>query len=269
MYYVPRITKIRAKSWGIILINEIGIMISEECNIKRSVNMYMTLKKHFSTFLKGWGYSLIIALLIGTSVKSSLADWNDVPTGSMEPTILIGDRIFVNKLAYDLKIPYTTTHLAKWADPKCGDIVVFFSPKDGTRLVKRVVALPEDTIAMHQNKLFTNGKFAEYAPLNQDVINQFEIAQQNSKVFLNEKITGKKHAVMLSPSRSSLNTFSPMIVPEGQYFMMGDNRDNSFDSRYFGFVDRSLIVGRATMVAASRYESFLSPRWSRFFKELI
>lgn len=227
------------------------------------------LKAKISVFIKGWGYSILVALLIATSVKSSLADWNDVPTGSMEPTILIGDRVFVNKLAYDLKIPYTTVHLAKWSDPKRGDIVVFYSPKDGTRLIKRVVGLPGDTLAMQQNKLFVNGQFAEYDPLHQETINQFEIDRQERHVFLNETLKEKKYAVMLSPSRPSLSTFAPVIIPEGQYFMMGDNRDNSADSRYFGFVDRNLIVGRATMVAISRDKSFLHPRWARFFKDLI
>ena len=88
-------------------------------------------KKRLLLFYRGWGFSLIIAILIATSFKSAIADWNDIPSGSMKPTILIGDRIFVNKLAYDLKLPYTTWHLAQWADPECGDIVVFSSPNDG------------------------------------------------------------------------------------------------------------------------------------------
>src|SRR5215831_15298421 len=88
---------------------------------------------------------LIVALII-FSIRSSLADWNDVPTGSMKPTILEGDRIFVNKLAYDLKVPFTTWHVAEWSNPKRGEIVVFDSPKDGQRLVKRVIGVPGDTV---------------------------------------------------------------------------------------------------------------------------
>ena len=80
-------------------------------------------------------------------------------------------------------------------------------------------------------------------------------------------LPGKQHAIMFSRSRPSLNTFEQVTIPEGRYFMMGDNRDNSADSRFFGFVDRKLIVGRATMVVISREGSFLHPRWSRFFKE--
>jgi len=83
-------------------------------------------------------------VLLLCTFRSSIADWNDVPTGSMNPTILEGDRIFVNKLAYDLKLPFTTWHVAAWGDPGRGDVVVFYAP-DGTRMVKRVVGLPGDT----------------------------------------------------------------------------------------------------------------------------
>ena len=88
-----------------------------------------------------------LMLLVISSLRSALADWNDVPTGSMKPTIQEGDRVVVNKLAYDLKVPFTTTEIAKWGDPKRGDIVVLFSPLDGIRLVKRVVAVPGDPLS--------------------------------------------------------------------------------------------------------------------------
>jgi signal peptidase I len=91
---------------------------------------------------------------------SAIADWNDVPTGSMNPTILAGDRIFVNKLAYDLRISFTTWRLAHWDNPRRGEIVVFFSPVDGTRLVKRVIGVPGDVIAMNGNRLYINASLA-------------------------------------------------------------------------------------------------------------
>src|SRR5689334_19643498 len=100
---------------------------------------------------------LLIMAVILFSIRSSLADWNDVPTGSMKPTILEGDRIFVNKLAYDLKVPFTTWHLAEWGNPSRGDIAVFFSPYDGTRLVKRVVGLPGDVVELQNEELIING----------------------------------------------------------------------------------------------------------------
>src|SRR6516164_1968236 len=107
---------------------------------------------------------LLIALIV-CSIRSSLADWNDVPTGSMKPTIIEGDRVFVNKLAYDLKVPFTTWHMAQWSNPRRGDIVVFFSPYDGKRLVKRVVGLPGDRIELIKDQLFVNGRPAKYEPL--------------------------------------------------------------------------------------------------------
>src|SRR6201996_5551554 len=105
---------------------------------------------------------LLILALIVFSIRSSLADWNDVPTGSMLPTILEGDRIFVNKLAYDLKIPFTTTRLWTWDKPARGDVIVFSTPADGQRLVKRVIAAPGDRIELRNDRLYLNGSPAIY-----------------------------------------------------------------------------------------------------------
>ena len=91
------------------------------------------------------------------SLRSTIANWNDVPTGSMRPTILEGERIFVNKVAYDLKIPFTSVRLFEWGNPQRGDIVVLYSPADGKRLVKRVVGLPGDRLALVQGRLLING----------------------------------------------------------------------------------------------------------------
>ena len=221
-------------------------------------------KKKLNTIWKGWGYSIVVALILATSFKSAIADWNIVPTGSMKPTIVEGDRIFVNKLAYDLKIPYTRWHIAEWSDPQRGEIVVFYSPADNKRLVKRVVGLPGDTIAMLNNKLFINGKSLKYEPI---------IAQSNDKIsdhnYFMENLTGRKHSVMISPYHPSLRSFGPVTVPEDSYFMMGDNRDNSADSRYFGFVERNRIVGQATAIVASfDINNKYMPRWERFFTNL-
>ena len=224
--------------------------------------------KRITIFYRSWCFSFIIAMLIATSFKSAIADWNDIPTGSMIPTILIGDRVLVNKLAYDLKIPYTTFHLAQWANPKRGDIVVFYSPEDGKRLIKRVIGIPGDTVAMDQNRLYINGQFVKYEHLNQEVVDQLDPEQQRSHVFFKENLPGKQHAIMLSQTKPSLNTFAPIKIPNGQYFMLGDNRDNSGDSRFFGFVERKRIVGRSTKVGISRKGSFLHPRWNRFLKDL-
>src|SRR3982751_4976840 len=112
---------------------------------------------------------LVLALAL-FSIRSSLADWNDVPTGSMKPTILEGDRVFVNKLAYDLKVPFTTWHIAEWSKPKRGDIVVFYSPYDGQRLVKRVIGLPGDTLELRNEMLILNGRAVQYGPIADELL---------------------------------------------------------------------------------------------------
>ncbi len=203
------------------------------------------------------------------SIRSSLADWSDVPTGSMKPTILEGDRVYVNKLAYDLTVPFTTRHLAEWSNPHHGDIVVFFSPRDGTRLVKRVVGLPGDTVELRNNVLVLNGQPVEYQPIAEALVSDLAPADRASQVYAEEKLAGRRHAVAAIPSVPALRNFGPYRVPEGCYFMLGDNRDNSFDSRYFGPVPRKQIVGRATAVALSfDRQHYWLPRWQRFFTAL-
>jgi signal peptidase I len=228
-----------------------------------------TWKQKLVHFWKNWGWIFVVTILVTTSFRSAIADWNDVPTGSMIPTILEGDRIFVNKLAYDLKVPYTTWHLAKWDDPKRGEIVVFFSPKDGKRLVKRVIGLPGDQVAMVKERLFINGQAVEYEQLSQEAIRQFAFEQQGQYVFFNEYLADRIHPVMIIPAIPALRTFGPVVVPDGHYFLMGDNRDNSADSRYFGFVERRRIVGQATNVVLSlNYKRYYLPRWNRFWHPL-
>ena len=220
-------------------------------------------------FWREWAKPALVVLLVSSALRSALADWNDVPTGSMKPTIMEGDRVFVNKLAYDLKVPFTTWHLAEWAEPKRGDIVVFFSPADGQRLVKRVAGLPGDTIVLRNNRLYLNGEPAGYEPLDQTVLEAIPEGQRSDHLFANENLSGKKHAIMITPLKPARRSVEAVTVPAGQYFMLGDNRDNSFDSRYFGFVDRQRIVGRATAVVLSvnpDHHNF--PRWNRFFTNL-
>jgi len=212
---------------------------------------------------------LLVLLLIGFSIRSSLADWNDVPTGSMKPTILEGERIFVNKLAYDLKVPFTTWHLAEWGNPQRGDIVVFYSPHDGKRLVKRVIGLPGDTVELRNDQLLLNGEPMNYAPLDPAVSEALPTPERVRGVFAAEQLPLRTHAVMAMPELPAKRTFGPVRVPEGHYFMMGDNRDNSFDSRFWGAVPRRQILGRATAIALSfNRPDRWQPRWSRWFTAL-
>jgi signal peptidase I len=125
-----------------------------------------TLKRWWTEWLR----SVLLIVLIITSFRSAVADWNDVPTGSMKPTIFEGDRIVVNKLAYDLKIPFTTRRIVTWAEPARGDIVVLYSPVDGKRLVKRVVGIPGDTVSMIEDRLIVNDETVSYAPPQPDLV---------------------------------------------------------------------------------------------------
>lgn len=212
---------------------------------------------------------LLILALILFSVRSSLADWNDVPSGSMRPTILEGDRIIVNKLAYDLKVPLTTWHIAEWSNPQRGDIVVFFSPHDGKRLVKRVIGVPGDTIELRNNQLVLNGTPVEYQPIAEELLRDIPAAEREGRVFARENLPGQTHAVGGYPAAPAPRTFAPVVVPPGEYFMLGDNRDDSFDSRFYGPVKREKIVGRATAVVLSFDKShYWLPRWGRFVESL-
>ena len=217
---------------------------------------------------RDWLRSIVFIVLAVTAFRSAVADWNDVPTGSMKPTILEGDRIVVNKLAYDLKIPYTRWQIAHWGDPARGDIVVLSSPADGKRLVKRVIGLPGDTIAMTQNRLVVNSEPVTYSPIDPKFVIAFD-PQGNNRVLAAENLDGNSHAMMITPGARTLRSFEPIAVPEGQYFLMGDNRDESFDSRHFGLVERTQIYGQALAVAGSvNPDNHFWPRWKRFFTGL-
>lgn len=212
---------------------------------------------------KFWKENLRPLLVMGIvmfSFRSAFADWNDVPTGSMKPTIVEGDRVVVNKLAYDLKIPFTLTRLAQWDDPKRGEIIVFFSPYDGTRLVKRVIGVPGDQVEMRDEQLFINGQAAQLG----------EATTNGGVTVREENLAGVTHRIrLLDQKNGALTNFAPVVVPPGQYLALGDNRDESFDSRYWGFVPRRSIVGRASAVAFSlNREHYYLPRLDRFFESL-
>jgi len=226
-------------------------------------------KQTWQRFVRQDAKPLLIMLLAMFTFRSAIADWNDVPTGSMRPTILEGDRVFVNKLAYDLKVPFTTWHIAQWNNPARGEIVVFFSPADGKRLVKRVVGLPGDRIELIDERLIVNGQPLEYQPLPQKTIDEIPAGERPEHRFATESLSTHSHPVMATPAMAAKRTIEPLVVPAGQYFMMGDNRDNSYDSRYYGCVERSRIVGRASAVVISldRADYYL-PRWHRFFTGL-
>ncbi len=227
------------------------------------------MKKYLHRLWKEWRIPLFFIVFVVIPVKSSLADWNWVPTGSMNPTILEGDLIYVDKIAYDLRIPLTMHRLAKWSDPKRGDIVICFSPDDGVRLVKRVIGLPGDTIEMKNNTLSLNGESVGYTKIGWNDTKLLSGKRKVKCVLAIEDLDGVAHSVMSIPSIQAMRNFGPVTVPQSSYFVMGDNRDSSRDSRYFGFVDRESIIGQAKGVIGSfditdKYQ----PRFKRFFESL-
>ncbi|MFT7138593.1 MAG: signal peptidase I [Candidatus Azotimanducaceae bacterium] len=214
--------------------------------------------------------TLIIFLIVMVLFRSAIADWNQVPTGSMKPTILEGDRVVVNKLAYDLKVPFTTWHLAQWDNPSRGEIVTFYSPADEKLLIKRVIGVPGDVVKMRNNQLYINDESAIYSRLDDDIVNQLDYAQRRKHSFFNEQYGNFEHPVMMVPSPpNDYNSFGPIEIPEDQYLMLGDNRDNSRDSRRIGLITRDRITGRAFTVAFSvDYDAYYLPRTDRFFRSL-
>ncbi len=222
--------------------------------------------KTFWTEFRVLTYFLLVMMLF----RSAIADWNQVPTPSMKPTILEGDRVVVNKLAYDLKVPFTSWEVGRWSDPTHGEIVTFFSPEDDRLLIKRVIGLPGDIIAMRNNQLFVNDTPARYADLDPDIVRQLDLYQQHHHSFFLEQIGKASYPVMMKAAEpNNQNSFGPIEIPDDFYLMLGDNRDSSLDSRAIGLISRDRITGRAHTVAFSvDYESYYMPRPDRFLHPL-
>ena len=214
-----------------------------------------------STLIKLWksNKTFVLFMVLMFVFRSSLADWNAVPTGSMKPTIIEGDRILVNKLAYDVHLPFTDISVFTVSNPVRGDIVIFDSAVSKIRLVKRVVGEPGDKIELKANVLYINGERLSYenVEFGKGLIDQ------------KEDLVGVEHLIRVNRFGSAYSSFAPIVVPQGYYFVLGDNRDNSADSRAIGLIPRSEIVGRTNSVVMSlNYDNYYLPRADRFFKAL-
>lgn len=204
-------------------------------------------------------------LLISVFVVDNLL----VPTGSMNPTIVEGDFIATNKLAYGFRVPFTHKWLYKGKTPLRGDIVVFSSPENGKTLVKRVIGVPGDRVEMHGERLFINGQRLRYEA--RPVAQEDDLLQATRRlhpVFYREALPGGKlHDMQVIPQQIAYRNFGPVSVPPDQYLVLGDNRDNSVDSRFIGFVPRDNLIGKTFAVAVSvNPDKLWSPRWHRFVK---
>jgi signal peptidase I len=174
---------------------------------------------------------LVVLGLTIMSARSSLADHYYVPSGSMLPTVEVGDRIFVDKLAFGLRVPFTPFYLAEFSGPDRGDVVILESPADGTVLLKRVVAVPGDDVEVQGGRL---------------LINSHAIPVEATNGGLIEHLGSKAHLIRLGLGGG--RDFGPERVPDGEFLVMGDNRGDSFDGRYFGWVKRGAILGKAEAV---------------------
>ena len=189
--------------------------------------------------------SLSLAAFIGVLLvaRASVADHYVVPTGSMRPTVNKGDRVLVNKLAYGVRLPCSNLYLWEFGGPRRGEVVVLDSPADDGVLLKRVVALPGDRVAVRSGRLVINGK---------------EIPIEYDEDGLTERLGGVLHPVRFDPDGGP--DYGPVKLPRRRYLVVGDNRGDSLDGRMFGLVRRSAILGRAVAI----YYSKGSLTWKRF-----
>ena len=180
--------------------------------------------------------SFFPVLAIVLVLRSFLVEPFQIPSGSMLPTLEVGDFILVNKYAYGLRLPVLGTKVLDVGDPQRGDVMVFRFPKDGkTNFIKRVVGLPGDRIRYSNKQLYINDQLVE---------TEFEARIPPLERY-QEQLGDVKHDIYLTLGRSGASGEGEWVVPEGHYFMMGDNRDNSNDSRYWGMVPDRLVVGKA------------------------
>jgi len=198
-------------------------------------------------YAEAFGVALLIALVVRTLLLQAFK----IPSSSMENTLLVGDHIFVNKFVYGYHVPYTKGRILRFSTPKRGDIIVFVFPEDPKKdFIKRVIAVPGDTVEIRQKAVLVNGK-----PLDEPYV----------------RFADGKNTDGFPRARDNL---PPVRVPEGKLFMMGDNRDRSYDSRFWGFVDMDAVIGKALFIYFSidwnqgirwtevwRYPEFV--RWDR------
>lgn len=192
--------------------------------------------------LGDWAKSILVAFAIFLVVRTSVIEAFKIPTSSMEGTLLVGDFLLVNKAVYGARLPGADVTVGAFAEPERGDVVVFHPPHEPERnYVKRVVGLPLDTLHMVDKQLYLNGTpvyepYARHEDVRGDAVHPDMGWQSNHLI-----ASGRRR----QPTRDN---WGPLIVPPGRYFVLGDNRDNSEDSRYWGFVKRDQIRGRPWLV---------------------
>ncbi|MES2584580.1 MAG: signal peptidase I [Pseudomonadota bacterium] len=200
---------------------------------------YLKQNRGFIAFLLCFGF-----------FRLAIADWNPIPSGSMRPNILEGDVVLVNRVAYDFKLPLSDVALFRIGNPERGDVITFTSPTDGIRLIKRLVALPGDVVEMRNEVLTINGAVAEYSAPDATT-EPLDNGSTTPALQIRERVAGNERTVQLLPYVGAKRNFGPLVVPKDSYFFLGDNRDNSGDSRYIGVVPRHLLIGKAHHIVVS------------------
>ena len=208
-------------------------------------------KSAFREYAEAAAIGVLLALFIRTFVVQAFK----IPSGSMKPTLLIGDHLLVNKFIYGIKIPFVDRYLVHFKRPMRGDIVVFKYPED-ERLdfIKRVIGIEGDKIQIRGDVLYINGKKIETRYVGEYRDRGYFYADEYE-----EDLDGVRHYILDEPEKEDLSDFGPVTVPPYSIFVMGDNRDNSKDSRYWGYVSLNKIKGKALII----YWSW--PHWNRIF----
>lgn len=220
--------------------------------------------------------AIIIAAII--TFRSSILNWYVIPSGSLLPTLKIGDHVVVNKLSYGIMLPFMETRIFSWAQPQRGDIVVFQGPDSENQLtlIKRVVGLPGDRVSFTNGILTINGVLAGQKLLNDRTpLDNMGGAETGDiyNLYSEEGFSKYPHYILKRKVNSSTDDETKTwIVPDKKLFLIGDNRDNSADGRYWGFMDQDRIYGRAFLISYSTYDksgSFLPGfRHDRWFQEI-
>jgi signal peptidase I len=211
--------------------------------------------------------SFFPVLLVVFLLRSFLYEPFRIPSGSLEPTLLTGDFILVNKYDYGVRLPVVHKKIMGKGAPKRGDIMVFRWPANpSVDFIKRVIGLPGDRISYINKELVVNGQKIpqEFLQNNQAQDNNGGEWQATEK---QEDLLGVKHHIYIDPAKSNRD-YRDIVVPSGMYFVMGDNRDDSADSRFWGFVPEKNIVGKAILVWMSWNSNKTGVRWSRIGKSI-
>lgn len=228
--------------------------------------------KAFLRWLWDWTKSIVVALVVWFFLRTFLVEAFRIPSGSMENTLLVGDFLFVNKLLYGAEVPLIHTRLPAIREPRRGDILVFDSvEEEGLKVVKRLVGVPGDTLAMKQGALFRNGQ-----AVNEPWVIRTDPSANADPLQREQMRRWQLPHLVASADREAyhpdLNNWGPIVVPADSFFMMGDNRDGSYDGRYWGFLPRLNVRGRPLMVYYSFDGSTYKPmpyftniRWRRIF----